>query len=700
MPRVTRAQLRAQIIHDDFEAIPTTATQGYNPFSIEVSSRPPLGEIQNNNTSLPQSDLTEQLTLAKVSQGLTTANNCKKKDIDLIHADQENSLASTDQEVLEDDRRSEASSAAEVVAEELKRDESVGEPFQVPIDTSRPRTPPSTAAREASRSLSRSPEIRLNAVQGSAMKTPRFDPVVHAEMPSACDTAEHGVDDSFVRSIKKRTPARMATSMEPGDGPDSFLEDIISRSPSKYVARIEDSVEAVDALEEAIEQVAEELPKAIPQSLDSPVKVRKQRTTTGKANSKQSVSGSGPPARQAAKRGPAARPTSTTKTSTQDKAVPHKSAPRVSSARPQARSSTLTTIEQAPSPQCTALAASAKPAQPAPSTTTANKRTTNTILSTLKPGFIPLKSTKQPTKSNFTLPGDAISTKMKARREERLKKENEAEAEAARKRSEFKARPVPKAMNAAVAGNRRVSSVLPRETTTSRARMSLMAAKKDADAKEGIAPAAKKVVAGSGLDSVKAGSGARRSVLPSTTQSGLSVTKTRRASPAATAAVEPPSRANKSTIPANSSAVRRNTATVFPAPAKTRHASIQITSPLGNPRGSERSSSTNPATGTATATVTTKGTGTSKGKEVFSRGKVAEEDLQKQKRQREDAAKKARAEAAERGRLASREWAEKQRKRKTMETVQLEGLEGGDVNGIGREEIVCDRVSREEEIVG
>jgi hypothetical protein len=65
---------------------------------------------------------------------------------------------------------------------------------------------------------------------------------------------------------------------------------------------------------------------------------------------------------------------------------------------------------------------------------------------------------------------------------------------------------------------------------------------------------------------------------------------------------------------------------------------------------------------------------------VFSRGKLAEEDLLKQRREKEEAAKKARLEAAERGRLASREWAEKQKKRKTMMMGEQVRVEGGKVD--------------------
>jgi len=52
-----------------------------------------------------------------------------------------------------------------------------------------------------------------------------------------------------------------------------------------------------------------------------------------------------------------------------------------------------------------------------------------------------------------------------------------------------------------------------------------------------------------------------------------------------------------------------------------------------------------------------------KARAIFNRDRVEKEARERERREKEDAAKKARAEAAERGRLASREWAERQRKR-------------------------------------
>jgi hypothetical protein len=52
-----------------------------------------------------------------------------------------------------------------------------------------------------------------------------------------------------------------------------------------------------------------------------------------------------------------------------------------------------------------------------------------------------------------------------------------------------------------------------------------------------------------------------------------------------------------------------------------------------------------------------------KGREVFNRDKMEKEAKDRERREKEEAAKQARAQAAERGRIASREWAEKQRKK-------------------------------------
>lgn len=718
------AERVSQNIHEETDDLPATATQDYDPFSTESLSRPPLGEIHNNTTPLSESERKEQLLPTKKIKGSRHGIAGQTENVDLILANDENCAPRNEQKMLEHRSQYDASSTGEAAEIGLTRDAAAGETSQIPIDAARLKTPSSVAARETSIPLSRSPGKKAVPGEFAAVKMPRFDPAVHSEKPYAGRAADQGNEDSFVGSITTRTPARSVESeVHTGDGPDSFVEDITSRSPSKHMARIEDSVEALDALEEAIEQVAEEIPKAIAGNLESPVKTRTSpatttvRESTKKASPNQATSGAAAPARQPEKN---TEPTTRNgsernKTRAPNHSISGHATPRVSSFRPKIRPSITRNAKVLSSPQLTASsAATAKSPQPAANTTAAapTKRTTTTNLSTSKPGFVPTKSAKPPTRSTFSLPGDAIAAKMKAQREERLKKEEEAAAEAARKRTEFKARPVPKTMTAGSrrgsgggsGGKGRISSVLPRETLASRARMSLMAARKDEEGKENAgAVTKKKIVSASGLDSVRVGSVARKSVVPSlaTIQSGsLSVTKTRRAPPPSTAKANvnvTSARANKSKIivPANSSAIRKNTSTYpAPLPKKTRPSSLlqstTTTGPLLRSR-SDPTSSTKLTTVKAAAATTISGvtSGTAKGKEVFSRGKIAEEDLLKQKREKEEAAKKARVQAAERGRLASREWAEKQRKKRETMVGMAEGKkeEGRDGNGVAKVEV-------------
>ena len=58
-----------------------------------------------------------------------------------------------------------------------------------------------------------------------------------------------------------------------------------------------------------------------------------------------------------------------------------------------------------------------------------------------------------------------------------------------------------------------------------------------------------------------------------------------------------------------------------------------------------------------------------KGKEAFTRPMNEIAAREKERKEKEEAAKKARIEAAERGRIASREWAEKQKAKKAVETA-------------------------------
>jgi len=237
------------------------------------------------------------------------------------------------------------------------------------------------------------------------------------------------------------------------------------------------------------------------------------------------------------------------------------------------------------------LSFSNSPVKALPNTT--KKRVPSTSLSTSKPGFVPAKSSKAPTKSTFALPGEAISAKVKAQREERLKQEAEAE----RAKKNFKARPVP----AKIAE----PSVKPRDNKASQGRLSIYAGGVN---KENIEPP--KVIV--------------RKARP------MSMIEKPKADP----------------TKANSS-IRRTVSVVSrPSTSKVRESSAQLSS------GQKLNVSKDEV-------VQQK----AKGKEVFGRNKVEMERLENERKEKEEAARKARADAAERGRQASREWAEKQKKK-------------------------------------
>ncbi|OQU96186.1 hypothetical protein CLAIMM_02299 [Cladophialophora immunda] len=274
-------------------------------------------------------------------------------------------------------------------------------------------------------------------------KTPKFDPSVHRAMEEVTPSASNTVEDSFVEKITSRTPGRLQILLNESKSPDPFAEQMRSRTP-----RIEDSVEAIDALEDAIEKISETLPALDELKIESPVKMRKS-----------------PPARL--------NPRSTTAPIDPQKKLTGRQ-PAQPSRRPvQKPGTTSGSLERPKLSGARGLSTNRQPKQPPPLNRLSDRLLTairrervllpNGALSTSKPGFIPAKSTKSPTKPKFSLPGDAVAAKLKAQREERMKREEEA----ANEKKAFKARPVPAKISR--------PSVVPRENRASQARMSIYA---------------------------------------------------------------------------------------------------------------------------------------------------------------------------------------------------------------------------------
>ena len=369
---------------------------------------------------------------------------------------------------------------------------------------------------------------------------------------------------------------------------DSFAERIRTRTPGKRISRIEDSVDALDALEEEIEKIGGSIPGGV-NDLKSLVKAKKQASS---------------------------QPTKTAKTvsdSVRSKKITviqkKTAAGRLSTAAKSARPNPLAETVKTRTRPSTSLAQEKHEAivqDPAPTPTMGQPTSQGTlktrVSSVHKAPFQPHKSTKPPTRASFELPGEAFARNLKEQREQRLKREEEEVP----KPRVFKARPV------------RISHA-PDVKLTAAAKLRLNMAKGE--------PAS---VRGSTSGVAKSRPVTRPSAIATASQSKRLSTL---------------SVAKHSTQPSASSSTR-----VTRGPSLSLSTSTRAPSALGANR---------PA-------LTTEESAHQKlkGKEVFGRRKVEIMEREKAKKEKEDATRQARADAAERGRIASREWADKQRVKK------------------------------------
>lgn len=431
----------------------------------------------------------------------------------------------------------------------------------------------------------------------------------------------------------------------------------------------EDPIEAIDALEEAIQEVDASVPKV--ETMVSPDKSDNTTSAQRKAAARPSSIIKGAPTTNSTKK-PTSRPSTTTRASSVRRSI----APRVETVQ-------NTTVKRASSIKKPAarpsVAAEKQPVtkDKAPSggaSDTTEKATVDIPHSKPRPVSLPFptpppppKSTKAPTRSTFQLPGEAIAAKLKAAKEERLKKESEQTKGGEPAKRVFKARPAPK-MDTKPAV---------RQTSTSRARQSLMPEKEKED--EGMAkkrafkarpapkmdqkPVVRQTSASLARQSMMLGkdkseeaenqneNGVKRAnsvvkrpssmIVPSTTKRLSAVPKTSVVAPKPTVGKPNPSRPSLAQRDINR-----------PSPSALKVAKRSSVVPTANTGMSQRVPS-GPAKGTAK--------GTAKGREVFQRAALEKEKEEKAKREKEEAAKKARAAASERSRQLSREWAEKQK---------------------------------------
>ncbi|KKZ66774.1 hypothetical protein EMCG_07547 [[Emmonsia] crescens] len=509
----------------------------------------------------------------------------------------------------------------------------------------------------------------LRLAPSQTVQTPRFDPAVH-KSPVKEGLTNDEDEDSFVQSIISRSPLKLNDKGKWAN-PAARTMSSMSQSQAGNYQDIEDPLDAIDALEDALEQIGQALPVVEEHGLDSPVRagtpadgirasrsngtntaskkhnaaLQSQRNEDEQRSQSREAKLSQPHQLSTKTRQPSVTTARSTKNS--DRSV-SKSARSVSTdARFGPIRTSISRKNSHPNlPSNTASTLTSQTSKPRPHSTIIN--------SISRPGFTPSKSTKPPTRSTFELPGEVISRRQKAQREERLKREEEE----LQRRREFKARtPL----------NYSTPSFPVKETVASRGRATLNAEEvqnintlpdsKSSPSLQTTRSSTLMSTRTSSLRTALTGSAVASRTQPDTKAAGKSVL----VSPATPARHANPN-IKKGGLSSNES------------PNKNNNNSHGETSPVSFPRALTTTTASSPRTTGSTLLVQRL-----RGKEIFARDRIHEIERGRERREKEEAAKRARSEAAEWGRMASREWAEKQKLKQKLARKSQADLQRGEM---------------------
>ncbi|KAI4742538.1 hypothetical protein E4T50_07043 [Aureobasidium sp. EXF-12298] len=346
----------------------------------------------------------------------------------------------------------------------------------------------------------------------------------------------------------------------------------------------------------------------------------------------------------------------------------------------------------------------AAPSRPEPSTSAAIKRTTSVKRSSVRPSMAPRagssqstergapaniphskprpmsmsfptpppppKSSKAPTQSTFQLPGEAIAAKLKAEKEERLRRQAESGTTA---KPTYKPPPPPKSTKAPT----RSIFQLPGEAIAAKLKAEKEERQKRQEENGGVAqkptyvpPAAPKSTKPVTKATFQLSSDAFAAKMKAQKEARLQKQKEEEKKEKERGVFK----ARPVPIMSKPAEVRQTNASRARLPSN-ENTAIKRASSVRDPTtaAQKRMSSFHPAASTSSTlpprAVTSfqkrqsMAPSASKGKEVFGRAAEAKEKEEREKREKEEAAKKARAEAAEKNRQASREWAAKKKEK-------------------------------------
>ncbi|KAI0124919.1 hypothetical protein BJ170DRAFT_481936 [Xylariales sp. AK1849] len=442
-----------------------------------------------------------------------------------------------------------------------------------------------------------------------------------AEVTSEYSTPLKALDSQLKVRVEEVTPA----STESTHDGDSFVHAVTSRSSAKPAARIEDSIEALDEHEEQLEafDVASQMRRLVSPDIDKLVAKSPRQEVTAKSQ------GSSRSTPQPKRTSPRTNCSTFRVKSTERRRSPsnRKPASKIFLDSPKLKGEDKALVQAPP------------------------KKPVSRGLASLLPPKQPVKSTKPPTVPTFELPGEAVARRLKEKREARLSLAATADPA-----------PGPAASNLrrtkSAKPPTRPSFELPGEAISRRKRDEREAKLRAQEEEERK----------------------RREFKAKPIRSGTIP----RSVPRETVA----SRARLNKGPQNSENLTHQTS---PSPNKgaLMHMSREPLATANNhsqPRGrhlttgSSTASQLSRATSSSTGSVSGKRSSVSleeaqqqrlRGKEILHRDSMFVQDREREKRERETLARLAREQAAERSRLQSREWAEKQkRKRVTVGSLR------------------------------
>ncbi|KAK4496513.1 hypothetical protein PRZ48_012493 [Zasmidium cellare] len=652
MGRITRAKATeiAEKMHIDEDAVldlPNDIQETTKPATPEAEDRPPLTDLApNSGSSVSSEDLdAEPQKPAKSKKGGKKGAKASKKNTSEL-ADSTRTLSEERLEVIPDEIESVPSPASRAASDDLMKDEPewvrAVEMSHLPVHDIRPKSPPSSAVRLTRSQLRKAPEaaepkslaeekqVIAEAKDQTAEAALQFEVEGGAQTEVQTQDANAQPSQTAVHPPldAEDMPNYLQTRSDPPMTPTKRQRGTTSSSSEvsdDKMSTSTDSPQTYDQLEEAAVQ-SQTPPRSTGKqssSSDSITALDQLDDAVEKANAEVPDIQTSPEKPKSKKSAPVVRTTKSSQARISLAHGPKDAAKHPSWGRPR---QSLAGLGQSTAKRITsassAISNGDEPAIEKKETVIPHSKPRPISLSFPTPPPPP-KSTKAPTQSNFQLPGEAIAAKLKAAKEARLAKE----AEELEKRKAFKARPAPSITKTPTV----------RQTSTSKARESLMTGKPLASS-SGVHKRANSVA----------------TTRPSTGPRPSSVKPT---------ITKPAAPAKKSTAPSQTVSVTKRPATAM----------ASLNKPLSRPTTANRPTTTNTTKPTArpssvmarpTSTVPPNKSGTSKGKEVFNRAAQAKSTAEKEKREKEEAAKKARIEAAERGRQASREWAEKQKLKK------------------------------------